>query len=162
MSSVRPFILGLLVAALMAVSFAGGRLSVTRRPQTPPEVQRDTLYIRDTITAKEPVYFVRRELDTVWIQALDTLRDTVLVALPREQVEWRDSLATVWASGVAVEVDSVRHYTITRVVEIQEVANEKPKFKGRWALGVQAGYGAGKDGLSPFVGVGVTWAVLSW
>lgn len=158
MNSVRPFLLGLLVAALMAVSFAGGRLSVTRRPHTPPEVQRDTLYIRDTITAKEPVYFVRSELDTVWIQALDTLRDTVLVALPREQVEWRDTLATVWASGVAVEVDSVRHYTATRVVTVREVE----KVKARWALGVQAGYGAGKDGLSPFVGVGVTWAVLSW
>lgn len=158
MNSVRPFLLGLLVAALMAVSFAGGRLSVTRRPQTPPEVQRDTLYIRDTITAKEPVYFVRRELDTVWVQALDTLRDTVLVALPREQVEWQDTLATVWASGVGVEVDSVRHYTATRVVTVREVE----KVKARWALGVQAGYGAGKDGLSPFVGVGVTWAVLSW
>lgn len=158
MNSVRPFLLGLLVAALMAVSFAGGRLSVTRRPQTPPEVQRDTLYIRDTITAKDPVYFVRRELDTVWVQALDTLRDTVLVALPREQVEWQDTLATVWASGVAVEVDSVRHYTATRVVTVREVE----KVKARWALGVQAGYGAGKDGLSPFVGVGVTWAVLSW
>lgn len=158
MNSVRPFLLGLLVAALMAVSFAGGRLSVVKRPQTPPEVQRDTLYIRDTITATKPVYFVRHELDTVWIQALDTHRDTGLVALPREQVEWRDSLATVWASGVGVEVDSVRHYATTRVVTVREVQ----KMKARWALGVQAGYGAGKDGLSPFVGVGVTWAVLSW
>ena len=34
--------------------------------------------------------------------------------------------------------------------------------KTRWGLGIQAGYGASKDGLTPYIGVGVSYNVLSW
>ena len=145
-------------AALVFAAFQIGRRCPLTGPVTPDKPQIDTLYIRDTITAEKPVFLVRHVLDTVWLQAVDSLRDTVFVALPREQVEWTDSLATVWASGVAVEVDSVRHYVTQQVVTIRE----RVKVPARWSLGVSAGCGLGKDGLTPFVGVGVSYALLSW
>jgi opacity protein-like surface antigen len=32
----------------------------------------------------------------------------------------------------------------------------------RWGIGIQAGAGVGKEGLTPYVGVGVSYNILSW
>lgn len=104
----------------------------------------------------------KRVVEYVKVPVTDTLHlhDTAYVVLPREQVEWSDSLATVWASGILPQVDSVRHYTST--VYITKEVPVEVKVRPRWSVGVTAGYGAGKDGLTPFVGAGITYNVLTF
>ena len=86
------------------------------------------------------------------------LRDTLYVYLEREQIRWEDTLAVVYASGVMPQVDSVIHH-INQLTITKEIPVIK---KNSWGLGVQAGVGAGKGGLSPYVGVGVSYNLLSW
>ena len=93
----------------------------------------------------------------------DTVRmhDTTFVVLDRERVEWRDSLCTVWASGVRPSVDSVRHYVTERVIT-NTVTVPGPRKVTRWGVGVQAGYGVSDKGLTPYVGVGLSYNLLAW
>lgn len=155
----------LLVTLFMAAAvtfFVLGRRSAGNGPVLPVKSKVDTLYIRDTITAYKPIYIAKRVTDTLRIPVRDTIRerDTVFVLLQREQLEWRDSLCTVWASGIRPAIDSVRHYTTTAII-----TKEVPvpyKVLPRWAVGITGGYGASKDGLSPFLGVGVTFVLAAW
>ena len=149
---------GLAVAVLLGF-LVGQRCPRNGGGETPtPKV--DTLVIRDTIKVTEPVYVTRRVVDSVAFLVTDTLRlrDTLFVYLEREQVRWQDSLSVVYASGVNPQVDSVIHFTRDQII-----TKEIPVIKKtRWGLGVQAGVGAGKGGLTTYVGVGVSYNILSW
>ena len=155
----KDLLLGIAVGLLLVGAFVLGRISSPRCPETPPEPQVDTLYLRDTVTVREPVYVTQRIIDTLYFPVPGET-DTLWLPLPREQVEWRDSLATVWASGVSVAVDSVRHY-VTQMVVTQTV-EVLVKDRRQWGLGVSAGYGVSKAGLSPYIGVGISWTPLRW
>lgn len=146
-------ILGVLIGVAIIGSFWYGRKTA---PQLPIEEKTDTLYLRDTITIRVPKVVERRVVDSIPYPVTDTL----VVVLPLEQIRWEDSLSVVWASGVNVNVDSVRHFAETKVITqtITQTIKERP----RWSLGITGGYGAGKDGLTPFVGVGISWNFLSW
>jgi len=153
----------LLAAALL---IGGGYLLGRRtqpQPSQPHEIIRvDTLTVRDTITQIRPVFEVRRVVERVAVPVTDTvqLHDTAYVYLEREQVEWSDSLATVWASGIQPRVDSVRHYTQKQIIT-QQVA-VPVQVRRRWGIGVQAGYGASRDGLTPYIGVGVSYNFVTF
>lgn len=148
------------IAALMG--FLVGSRCTRISPGEPPKPKVDTLVIRDTFTVTEPKYITRRVVDSVPYPVTDTIRmrDTLFVLLEREQVTWEDSLARVYASGIDPHVDSVIHFTqemvITKEIPVIQVK------KTRWGIGVQAGAGVGKDGLTPYVGVGVSYNILSW
>ena len=144
-----------IVLVSLALGFMVGRGCVKTPPCGPPEVRVDTLTVRDTIVAYKPIVTVRRVVDTMEVPVPVRDTDTVFVQLPREQLEWTDSLATVWVSGYRPAVDSVRHYTATQIITVTE-RTPAP----RWALGIQAGVGAGRTGLTPYVGVGVTYNLL--
>jgi hypothetical protein len=153
------------VAAAVVLGFILGRRSAGKPQNAPFETRVDTLYVRDTIKVKEPVYIARRVVDSIPYPVTDTLRmhDTLYMYLAREQVRWEDSLSVVYASGIDPMVDSVIHYTQDRVIAEQiPVVQVK---KTRCGIGVQAGYGATIDknvvSLSPYVGVGVCYNFLS-
>lgn len=151
---------GLAVAVLLGF-LVGQRCHRNGGGET-PTIKVDTLVIRDTFKVTEPIYVTKRAVDSIPYTVTDTLRlrDTLYVILAREQIRWEDSLSVVYASGVMPQVDSVIHYTesliITKEIPVIQVK------KTRWGLGVQAGVGAGKGGLTPYVGVGVSYNILSW
>lgn len=150
------------IALASCIGFLVGHRCTGNDPAEPPATRVDTLVIRDTFKVTEPKYITRRVVDSVPYPVTDTIRmrDTLYVLLEREQVTWEDSLARVYASGIDPHVDSVIHFTqemvITREIPVIQVK------KTRWGIGVQAGAGVGKDGLTPFVGVGVSYILLSW
>lgn len=149
---------GLAVAALLGF-LVGQRCPRNGGGETPtPKV--DTLFIRDTIKVTEAVSVTKRVVDSIPYPVTDTLmlRDTLYVFLKREQLRWEDSLSVVYASGVMPQVDSVIHHTQSLIIT-KEIPIIK---KTRWGLGVQAGMGAGKNGLTPYVGVGISYNLLSW
>lgn len=131
-------------------------------PGEPQTIKVDTLVIHDTIKVTEPVSVTKTVVDSVLVPVTDTirLRDTLYVFLEREQVRWEDSLAVVYASGIDPQVDSVIHFTRNQII-IKEIPVIQVK-KTRWGIGVQAGATAGKDGVIPYVGVGVSYNILSW
>lgn len=150
------------VALASCIGFLVGHRCTGNSPGEPPATRVDTLVIRDTFKVTEPVFLTRRVVDSVPYPVTDTIRmrDTLYVLLERQQVTWEDSLARVYASGIDPHVDSVIHFTrdliITREIPVIQVK------KTRWGIGVQAGAGVGKDGLTPYVGVGVSYNLLSW
>lgn len=162
MRPLRYILMGLAVAAAILVAFLIGQNHPKSGHFQPLAVKVDTLLIRDTIKVTEPRYVTRRVVDSVAIPVTDTLRlrDTLYVFLEREQVRWEDSLSVVYASGIRPQVDSVIHYTMDKVItkEIPVVMYKKT----RWGIGVQAGFGAYKGGLTPYVGVGISYNLFAF
>ena len=155
-------LIGVGLAVAVLVGFLVGQKCPRNGGGETPTIKVDTLVIRDTFKVTEPIYVTKRAVDSIPYTVTDTLRlrDTLYVILAREQIRWEDSLSVVYASGVMPQVDSVIHYTesliITKEIPVIQVK------KTRWGLGVQAGVGAGKGGLTPYVGVGVSYNILSW
>ena len=149
---------GLAVAVLLG--FLVGQRCPRNGGRETPTIKVDTLVIRDTFKVTEPIYVTKRVVDSIPYPVTDTLRlrDTLYVFLEREQIRWEDSLSVIYASGVMPKVDSVIHHTESLII-----TKEIPVIKKtRWGLGVQAGMGAGKGGLTPYVGVGISYNLISW
>ena len=125
----------------------------------------DTIYIRDTITQYKPIGTERIKLKEVLVPVTDTLwkHDTMYVYLEREQVVWQDSLSRVYASGILPQIDSVQHYITERIVTKEVTIHVKKPC--RWGVGVHAGYGVqlgDQVRTAPYIGVGVSYNILSW
>ena len=160
MNSRHSIILVLLLLLSGAGCFLAGRKTARKGGESTIVVKVDTLVIRDTIVSYKPKYITKRVVDTTFVPVPEYIErnDTIYAVLEREQVVWEDSLARVYASGINPEVDSVFHYRTEKVINhIVPV-----KVQSRWGLGVQGGYGVSKDGLTPYVGVGVSYNILSW
>ena len=152
--------LGLAVAILLGF-LVGQRCPRNGGGETPtPKV--DTLVIHDTTMSYRPIYVDRVKLDSVLVPVLDTMmiHDTTFVYLEREKVTWRDSLCEVYASGIMTSVDSVRHFQEYKSITIE--TQVPVKVKSHWGLGVNAGYGVVKGGFTPYIGVGISYNILSW
>lgn len=90
-----------------------------------------------------------------WIDHADTIRTDTCVHL-REYREYQDSNYYAKVSGVQPRLDELRVYPKT-VYETQYIYRDivgKPK---RWGLGLSAGYGVGKNGLTPVLAVTVNY-----
>ncbi len=117
---------------------------LSTHPITPQVVVvHDTLHI-----ASPPTPLTSRVVDT--LATHDTL-------LPITQHTYGDSSYTAWVSGYAPRLDSIAlypSYTLERVVT--------PAPPHRWSVGVTAGYGFTPYGATPYVGVGISYALFSW
>lgn len=152
----------LILAVVFMVGLLIGRECPKIKPIETVKTKTDTLFIYDTIVEIKPVFETRRVVERVLMPVVDTvrLRDTLLVYMDREQLVWRDSLSEIYASGIDPKIDSVRHFVKDRIVTIETV---RPVVrKTRWGVGLQGGMGMGKDGLTPYVGVGLNYNLFSW
>lgn len=157
---------GVGIAVAVLIGFLIGQKHPQKSPVEPIKEKVDTLLIFDTITLTKPVFVEKIQLDSVYMPVTDTLwkHDTLYVYLEREQIQWQDSLCRVYASGINPQVDSVTHFVQETIVN-REIS-VPVKVKSRWGLGIQVGYGAGVNGkqvyLTPYVGVGISYNILSW
>lgn len=117
----------------------------------------DTIIVRDTLRdsipypVAETVLMEMPEPFPVYVtQGGDTVRDTIYVPVPITQKEYRTDDYRAWVSGYRPSLDSVWVYPETKIIR------EKPR---RWGIGVTAGYGIGRNGLSPYVGIGGYWRI---
>lgn len=152
----------LILACVFLFGFIIGQKHPQKSPVEPIKTKVDTLVIRDTIMSYKPIYVDKVQLDTVLVPVFDTMmiHDTTFVYLEREKVTWRDSLCEVYASGIMTSVDSVRHFQEYKYITIE--TQVPVKVKSHWGLGVNAGYGVGKGGFTPYIGVGISYNLLSW
>lgn len=147
----------------LAVGFVMGRKTRQNAAQTDFVPENDTIIVRDTITREKPVFVDRylTRVEKVLLPIHDTtiLRDSVLVDLPIEtRVYAEDSVYRAVVSGFRPSLDTLLVYQTTR-----EVTKFVPvRVQKRWGVGVTAGYGAGTGGLTPFVGVGITYNLMNF
>lgn len=117
----------------------------------------DTVHIRDTVRDSIPYLVIETvvqeipELFPVYITLDgDTIQELVYIPVPITQKEYQTENYRAWVSGYKPSLDSVWVYPEKIIIR------EKPR---RWGIGVIAGYGIGRNGLSPYVGVGGYWRV---
>lgn len=155
--------------AVLAASFIAGLIGgcAARRPAPPKEIwHTDTVtvetFIHDTVLVDRPVYIKEKVVENIYVPVVDTLRyhDTCYVVLPRSQREYADTLYTAWVSGYDPRLDSIR---IVKSLHVITQTVKEPKK--RWGIGVNAGYGltlSPQPQLSPYIGLGVTYSIVSW
>lgn len=148
------------ILALSALSFYAGRKSANQGQNETIVERVDTLVVRDTIVAYKPKYISKRVVDSIYVPVREVVveRDTIKVLLEREQVVWEDSLARVYASGILPKVDSIHHYRDKMVITKETIIKTNPK----WGVGIQGGIGVGKGGFTPYVGVGVSYNLITF
>ena len=153
-----------LLRILLIVVFASATyllLSHLCRRDTPPQIKevgvQDTLIVWDTIFIDKPIWVTSKVRDSLRFAVpkaqTDTIHDTVYVYLPQQEIVWTDSFCSVYAHGINPVIDSVKHFLPTKTI----IPKPNPK---RWGIGIQAGYGASEDGLSPYIGIGVTYSLI--
>ena len=117
----------------------------------------DTICFRDTVrdSIPMPVYETLvlevPELFPVYITLDgDTIHDSIYIPVPITSKEYQTENYRAWVSGYKPSLDSVWVYPEKIIIR------EK---SARWGIGVIAGYGIGRNGLSPYVGIGGYWRV---
>lgn len=87
-------------------------------------------------------------------------KDSASVSLPVVQRRYEDSTYTAWVSGpVDPKLDSIKVYHKTITIREREFRTKPP---ARWGIGVTAGYGYGKNGLTPWIGVGISYSLIKF
>lgn len=168
----------LLAAAAVAIAaaafFAGVKYQKEKLLSSPVKII--TKIIKDTSTFKpqKPVAQIQlpekikivipqKILDSLQLlnDSLKALKNRPLY-FPKNQVVYRDSSYQAWVSGVQPKLDSIKLYNKT--IE-REVTRYITKYKTkRWGVGIQAGYGISPSykQLAPYIGVGISYQLLSW
>lgn len=125
------------------------------RPTIVVKTVRDTIIIRDTITAYKPVPFNVYVVDTMWVPVTVSRTDTVWAQLPRTAKVYQDSTYRAVVSGFRPSLDTISVYQRTKVVTITNNVRIPPP---RWSWGVQAGVGVNAGGsVTPYLGIGIQY-----
>lgn len=96
-----------------------------------------------------------------------TAADTAaIITLPVTQRTYTDSLFELQVSGIDPRLDwiKVNARTITQTKLLKPTATPAATHEHTkpWAFGIQGGYGFGKDGFTPYIGLGVQYTLLRW
>ena len=118
----------------------------------------DTITITNTVRKIQidTMYILSPQPYLSWIDNSDTIHASDTCYHLREYKEYRDSSYYAKVSGVAPRLDEIRVYprTIYQTEYIYHDITQKPK---RWGIGLSAGYGVGKNGLTPVLAVTVNY-----
>ena len=150
-------------------------------------IQTDTIIKRDTIsdvspepkyTSKQPVGTAEVRVPTDCIKMDDATlphiradtaasgyaqslgkngTDSATIELPIMQSVYESKDYKAYVSGVHARRDSIFVYPLHEVVTIKE--KQPPK---RWHIGITTGYGIGTKGMQPYVGIGLTYSIISF
>lgn len=82
-------------------------------------------------------------------------KDSMILELPIVQSVYGDTTYKAYVSGIYPRLDSIFVYPRREVVTIKK----PPK---RWHIGPTIGYGLTPQGFQPYIGVSVTYSILSW
>lgn len=145
------------VIAVAVLAFLLGYRVHQPRIEEVVRIQRDTIAVTevrvDTIYRDNVVY---RHLPAVEVVRTDTiiLADTIFVAVPIDTYIAKDSTYLVEATGYDVQFQRIEVYPTT-IYRTERVITPK-----RLGVGIHAGYGATKHGLSPYIGVGINYNLV--
>lgn len=145
----------LLLTGLSACFFAGYHVRGTCEKNV--QVERDTVV--DTLRTVLPVPSFEIEVGEVEIPYPIIIKekgqervDTIYIPVPITQKEYISENYHAWVSGYNANLDRIDVFPKTIYVTKTVPAR-------RWGLGITGGYGIGRSGLSPYIGVGVYYRI---
>lgn len=141
----------ILILILCLLCFLAGRHTNRIGDELVGKTDTSTLHdtIRDSIPypVYETVIQTVPELFPVYITlGGDTIREPVYIPVPITQKEYRTEDYRLSISGYKPNLDYIEVYRKTE--QITKVVDR------RFGIGITAGYGIGRNGLSPYVGIG--------
>lgn len=98
---------------------------------------------------------VREVPDTLRVNAPDVTIDSMTVQLPVVQNIYEGEDYTAYVSGVYPSLDSLFVYPRREIVTIKK----PPK---RWHIGPTVGYGLTPHGFQPYIGISITYSLISF
>ena len=156
-----------LAVSLLILCFFGGYKMAENHFREHTEMVTDTLIVEcwDTVRIIEPTEIVRyvTRHDTIKLfDNLEPLKPTIIddstVVIPIESITYKDSTEnaqyTAYISGFRAALDSININCKNTETIITRTEIEKAR---RIGFGIQVGVGATRQGLSPYVGVGVQY-----
>lgn len=155
----KPF-LSLFISFLLGFLLAGGLFYITQKKE--PQIEEKTVVVTDTVFFPLEVEKVKTVNRYIWDTIVVYNTDTVLVELPFETKQYRDTIRTdsteirlkAIYSGFKPTLDTigVEYQYRPRTV----VKTKKNGFRQNFSIGLQLGYGVGMESrqFEPYVGIG--------
>ena len=121
----------------------------------------DTLVLTDTIIKMQPKPYKVIIIDTIYLpQQPQQPQQPQIDTLIRQEVTYKDSTYMAVVGGIEPYLKSIEIYPKT--IYVNNNTTTTIKVRSRFGLGVQAGYGYSRNGLQPYVGVGVQYNLIQW
>lgn len=169
----------ILICLIACVCYRCGVSSAKRH-----HTERDTITIVDTVLYEEPaandsvhVKYITRHLPTakrdtflpenyaqnnvenIPPQEMSDERDSMAVEIPITQKRYEGAGYRAYVSGYEPNLDSI--FVFPKTTTIRERAYKPPN---KWHIGITAGYGYGFSSkhAEPYIGVGITYSIISF
>ena len=159
MKRIKYILLG--VIAGMVICLLNGWASCHRTTDKEVITITDTLVLTDTIIKMQPKPYKVIIIDTIYLpQQPQQPQQPQIDTLIRQEVIYKDSTYMAVVGGIEPYLKSIEIYPKT--IYVNNNTTTTIKVRSRFGLGVQAGYGLSRNGLQPYVGVGVQYNLIQW
>ena len=159
MERVKYILLGLITG--IVICLLNGWVSCHRTTDKEVITITDTLVLTDTIIKFQPKPYKVTIIDTIYLpQQPQQPQQPQIDTLIRQEITYKDSTYTAVVGGIEPYLKSIEIYPKT--IYVNNNTTTTIKVRSRFGLGVQAGYGYGRNGLQPYVGVGVQYNLIQW
>ena len=165
MDRIKYILLG--VIAGIVICLLNGLASCHRTTDKEVITITDTLVLTDTIIKFQPKPYKVTIIDTIYLpqqpqkpQKPQKPQQPQIDTLIRQEVIYKDSTYMAVVGGIEPYLKSIEIYPKT--IYVNNNTTTTIKVRSRFGLGVQAGYGYGRNGLQPYVGVGVQYNLIQW
>lgn len=155
------------VIAGIVICLINGWVSCHRTTDKKVITITDTLVLTDTIIKFQPKPYKVTIIDTIYLpqkpqqpQKPQKPQKPQYDTLIRQEVTYKDSTYTAVVGGIEPYLKSIEIYPKT--IYVNNNTTTTIKVRSRFGLGVQAGYGYGRNGLQPYIGVGVQYNLIQW
>ena len=149
------------VIAGIVICLLNGWVSCHRTTDKEVITITDTLVLTDTIVKMQPKPYKVTIIDTIYLlQQPQRPQQPQIDTLIRQEVTYKDSTYTAVVGGIEPYLKSIEIYPKT--IYVNNNTTTTIKVRSRFGLGVQAGYGLSRNGLQPYVGVGVQYNLIQW
>ena len=162
MERIKYILLG--VIAGIVIYFINGWVSCHRTTNKEVITITDTLVLTDTIIKFQPKPYKVTIIDTIYLpqqpQKPQKPQKPQYDTLIRQEITYKDSTYVAVVGGIEPYLKSIEIYPKT--IYVNNNTTTTIKVRSRFGLGVQAGYGYGRNGLQPYVGMGVQYNLIQW
>ena len=162
MKRIKYILLGLITG--IVICLLNGWVSCHRTTDKEVITITDTLVLTDTIIKFQPKPYKVTIIDTIYLpqqpQQPQQLQQPQIDTLIRQEITYKDSTYTAVVGGIEPYLKSIEIHPKT--IYVNNNTTTTIKVRSRFGLGVQAGYGYGRNGLQPYVGVGVQYNLIQW
>lgn len=155
------------------VSFIGGLilgLHWRNTPEIKTEITERIIFdtIRDSIP--KPLLLKTQETKYVYIKIADEetdveeqitiSQDSTHVSIPISTVQYKTPTYYAIVSGYKPKLEYIETYHETHYVDRNTV--QYIKSKPTFGIGIQVGYGISREGMTPYIGIGLTYNIITF